>query len=86
MAMKRANISQLKNKLSAFVAEARAGETVLILDRQTPVARLVPLEGGQTLTVQEAKRPVSALRKIRRISLRKPVDVIAMLREDRDGR
>ena len=43
--MKKATISEAKNNLSALVDRVRAGETVLIVDRSTPVARLVPVAG-----------------------------------------
>ena len=39
--MEKVTISQLKNHLSAFLKKVRAGESVLILDRNRPVARLV---------------------------------------------
>ena len=35
-------ISELKNKLSAYLDKVRAGETVLVLDRGVPVAELTP--------------------------------------------
>ena len=38
--MKTATVTQAKNRLSALLAEVRAGETILILDRGIPVARL----------------------------------------------
>lgn len=38
--MKRATITQTKNHLSALIDAVRHGETVLILDRNRPVARL----------------------------------------------
>lgn len=41
--MKTATISETKNNLSALLDRVRAGETVLILDRETPVARLEPV-------------------------------------------
>ena len=41
--MKRATISEAKNSLSALVDRVRAGESVLLVDRVTPVARLVPV-------------------------------------------
>lgn len=40
--MKMASISQLKNGLSAYVDQVRAGETVLVTDRGVVVARLEP--------------------------------------------
>ena len=40
-----ASISEAKNHLSALLDRVRQGETVLILDRQSPVARLCPASG-----------------------------------------
>ena len=37
-----ATISDMKNRLSAYLREVRKGETVLIVDRREPVARLEP--------------------------------------------
>jgi antitoxin (DNA-binding transcriptional repressor) of toxin-antitoxin stability system len=41
--MKKASVSQVKSGLSAYLKDVRRGETVLIFDRDTPVARLEPL-------------------------------------------
>lgn len=38
--MEKATISQIKNHLSAYLKKVRAGESVLILDRDEPIARL----------------------------------------------
>jgi len=38
--MERTTISQLKARLSAYLKKVRAGQTILILDRDEPVARL----------------------------------------------
>ena len=42
--MRTAKISELKAKLSAHIEYVKRGEEVLILDRNTPVARLVAVE------------------------------------------
>jgi prevent-host-death family protein len=42
--MKTATISEAKNHLSELLARVKRGETVLILDRDKPVARIVPIE------------------------------------------
>ena len=52
--MTQATISELKNSLSAYIRKVKLGESVLILDRKTPVARLVPVESGATLREQSA--------------------------------
>jgi prevent-host-death family protein len=41
--MKTVRIAELKNNLSRYVDHVRAGGSVLVLDRNRPVARLVPL-------------------------------------------
>jgi prevent-host-death family protein len=42
--MKRATISQTKNNLSALLKHVKRGEEVLILERETPIAKIVPVE------------------------------------------
>lgn len=41
--MQTATITEAKNRLSALIDRVRAGQTILILDRGIPVARLEPL-------------------------------------------
>lgn len=38
--MEKVTISQLKNRLSAFLKKVRAGQTIVVFDRDQPVARL----------------------------------------------
>jgi prevent-host-death family protein len=37
------NIAELKNRLSAYLQQVRAGEQIVIRDRNLPIAKLVPL-------------------------------------------
>lgn len=41
--MKIVNIAELKNHLSAYLSQVRAGEEITVRDRDLPVARIVPL-------------------------------------------
>ncbi len=41
--MRTASITEAKNNLSSLIKKVRHGESVLILDRNVPVARLEPL-------------------------------------------
>ena len=41
--MKTVNIAELKNRLSVYLNEVKAGEEILIRDRKKPIARIVPL-------------------------------------------
>ncbi|MEJ7669952.1 MAG: type II toxin-antitoxin system prevent-host-death family antitoxin [Casimicrobiaceae bacterium] len=47
--MKTATISDAKNHLSAYIDLVRQGETVVILDRKKPVARLTPIDPATDL-------------------------------------
>lgn len=44
--MKRATITETKNRLSRILDEVRRGETILITDRKVPVARIEPVRGS----------------------------------------
>ncbi len=48
--MNMARVAELKNNLSRYLAYVREGGEVLILDRDTPVARLVPFAAPATGT------------------------------------
>ena len=43
MVMKQTRIAELKARLSHYLRAVRRGETVIVLDRETPVARIVPV-------------------------------------------
>lgn len=42
--MKRVNIADLKNNLSRHLSHVRSGGDLVVLDRSTPVARIIPFE------------------------------------------
>ena len=44
--MKKASVSEAKNRLSALLDRVRHGHTIVIEDRGVPVARLEPIAGG----------------------------------------
>jgi len=54
--MKSVNITELKNRLSEYLNDVKAGEEILVRDRNQPVARIVPLirsrdEDGELLAL-----------------------------------
>ncbi len=74
--MTRAGLTETKNNLSAMVDQVRRGETVLLLDRGKPVARLEPIlgiEGGHLDRVVRLERQGV----LRRPSAAVPRDVVA---------
>ena len=46
-------IADLKNNLSAYLRRVRTGEEVIICDRKSPIAKIVPLSGDLDLEAQE---------------------------------
>lgn len=85
--VKEAMISELKAKLSKYVALVRGGETVVVRDRNTPVARLVPYqENTDRLQLERASLSPEELANLTPVRLRKSVDLVKELRHDRDAR
>ena len=57
--MKNARISELRDGLSEYLARVRKGETIIVFDRDTPIARNEPIApADETLPewVREAER------------------------------
>jgi len=48
--VQRARIAELKNNLSRYLEHVRAGGSVIVVDREQPVAEIVPLRGGRGRT------------------------------------
>lgn len=53
------SIAQLKNGLSGYLQRVRAGETILIRDRDLPIARIEPLTGD--ISAEEAELAAAGL-------------------------
>ena len=72
--MRRVSISELKAKLSEFIALVQSGEEVVVTDRGRPVARISNLrdETGRSGRLQQL---------IRLGRVRPPVDVSALARD-----
>ncbi len=51
--MKTANIAELKNHLSNYLADVKRGEEVLISDRNKPIAKIVPLQNTGDFSAEE---------------------------------
>ncbi len=56
--MKTATITEAKNGLSALIDQVKSGQSILILDRGVPVARLEPItsDPGQTGRLERLER------------------------------
>jgi prevent-host-death family protein len=76
-------IADLKARLSEHLRSVRNGGTVTVLDRDTPIARIVPY-ATQPLEIRAAKRRVRDLKLPPKPSKR--TDSVALLVEDRRRR
>ena len=86
--MKKAMVSELKAHLSSYLAEVRRGQSVVVCDRATPIARLIPYapDDDDGFQVRPASLPVGDLKKVRGVRPKRRIDVVRLLREDRDAR
>lgn len=41
--MKTANVSELKSRLSSYLADVQRGEQIIVRDRNRPIAKIIPL-------------------------------------------
>ena len=83
MVMSNVRIADLKARLSEHLRSVRNGGTLTVLDRDTPVARIVPYV-AQPLEIRKAKRRLRDLKLPPRPSKR--TDSAALLVEDRRRR
>ena len=66
--MQKATISRLKNNLSAYLRKVRAGQPVVIYDRDVPVARIERIESaGGTADRLASLRSQGAVRPPKRV-------------------
>jgi prevent-host-death family protein len=94
--MKKARIAELKNRLSYYLRFVRRGQSVLIYDRDRPIARIDPIpDTGETpeaerlaeLVRQGAVRPPQAPLPVNWLNRRPTTkaDVVAALLEERES-
>jgi antitoxin (DNA-binding transcriptional repressor) of toxin-antitoxin stability system len=84
--MKEIRIAQLKSRLSEYIRAVRGGETISVLDRETPVAQLVPVRAGVALRI---RKPAAGTPAPNRVHLPKPLklnlEIVDLLLEERQG-
>jgi len=62
VAMSKVRIGDLKANLSRHLRKVRAGRTLTVLDRDTPIAQIVPYAAEPPLEIRRASRSPAALR------------------------
>ena len=83
--MNRANIADLRAHLSQYLRAVRRGERVIVLDRSTPVAVIIPYEEWARVSVRPPRIALHSVQLPRRpIGKTDPVETL--LAERRKGR
>ena len=84
--MKQVRIAELKARLSEHLRAVRRGETIAVLDRDTPVAQIMPVRNRIVLRI---RRPSAGTPPPNRVPLPKPlstnIDVVQLLLEERQS-
>lgn len=85
------SIRELKSRLSHYLRQARAGESVVITDRGVPIGRIVPIEPDLEGRIAALRAARQLQWSGRRLATRKPAirvpagkSVAALLLEDRE--
>jgi prevent-host-death family protein len=86
MTMIEVRIAELKARLSEYLRNVRRGRSITVLDRDTPIARLVPYVEADLLRVRESSGRAGS---IHAVELPPPLtidlDVVDLLLEERQG-
>jgi prevent-host-death family protein len=84
--MRTVRIADLKARLSEYLRAVRRGERISVLDRETPVAEIVPVRPSGALRI---RKPAAGTPAPNRVRLPKPshskIDVVEVLLETRQS-
>lgn len=89
MVMNTVKIADLKSHLSEHLRQVRRGHTLIILDRKTPIARVVPYSDDTQEGLLQVRQPLPQSPKLHQIPLPPPLrlrkDIVQWLLEERQG-
>ena len=84
--MKQVRIAELNARLSEYLRAVRRGETIAVLDRDRPIAQIVPVRDRSALRI---RKPSPGTPAPNRVPLPKPsktnIDVVQLLLEERQS-
>ncbi len=84
--MRQVRIAELKARLSEYLRAVRRGETIAVLDRETPVAQIIPIRGRSALHVRTPAPGTPPPNRVRRPKPAKlKIDIVQILLEERQG-
>jgi prevent-host-death family protein len=81
-------IAELKGRLSQYLRRVQRGHPLTVMDRETPIARLIPYESGPGPLV--VRKPAPGAPKLQEVPLPPPLrvrlDIVELLLEERQTR
>lgn len=87
--MNTVKIAELKSRLSEHLRQVRRGHTLTILDRKTPIARVIPYDEKTEGGLLQIREPFPGSPKLHQIPLPPPLrlrrDIVQWLLEERQG-
>jgi len=84
--MKQVRIAELKARLSEYLRAVRRGETIAVLDRETPIAHIVPVRDRPVLKIRKPAPGTPPLNRIKvPKGLKLKVDIVDLLLEERQN-
>lgn len=87
MTMNGVRVADLKSRLSEHLRKVRRGRSLTVLDRNTPIARIVPYEESTSSLMVRSPLPGTPL--LKEVPLPSPLklrrDIVALLLEERQG-
>ena len=79
-------IAELKSKLSEYLRKVRGGHTIVVLDRDQPIARIVPYRPDLPLVIRSPRPGAPTPGQVPLPSpLDIEIDVLELLREERQS-
>jgi prevent-host-death family protein len=83
--MSAVRIAELKSRLSQYLRRVQRGHALTVMDRETPIARIVPYESGPGPLV--IRRPEPGAPELQKVLLPPPLkvshDIVELLLEER---
>lgn len=88
MATTQVKSSEFKAKMAAHLRQVKKGHELVLLDRDTPIAKVIPLQNNKEKLKIIPPQEKTGLKNIKIPKLKKKptIDVVKMLQEDRQDK
>jgi prevent-host-death family protein len=84
--MKQVRIAELKSHLSEHLRAVRRGQTITVLDRETPIAEIIPIRKRPQITIIKPPPGAPPLNKVPLPKVRQlNFDIVDLLLEERQN-